>query len=39
MAKLKIYGIPRSRAFRTMWLAAELGLGRHSAGPAAACLS
>ncbi|HEY1796977.1 MAG TPA: glutathione S-transferase family protein [Stellaceae bacterium] len=26
MAKLKIYGIPRSRAFRTMWLAAELGL-------------
>lgn len=26
MATLKIYGIPRSRAFRTMWLAAELGL-------------
>ncbi len=26
MAKLKIYGTPRSRAFRTMWLAAELGL-------------
>lgn len=26
MAKLKIYGIPRSRAFRTIWLAAELGL-------------
>jgi glutathione S-transferase len=26
MAKLKIYGIPRSRAFRAMWLAAELGL-------------
>lgn len=23
---LKIYGIPRSRAFRTMWLAKELGL-------------
>lgn len=26
MAKLKIYGIPRSRAFRTLWLAKELGL-------------
>jgi glutathione S-transferase len=26
MARLKIYGIPRSRAFRAMWLAAELGL-------------
>jgi len=26
MAKLKIYGTPRSRASRTMWLAAELGL-------------
>jgi glutathione S-transferase len=26
MAKLKIYGIPRSRAFRTLWLALELGL-------------
>jgi len=26
MAKLKIYGIPRSRASRAMWLAAELGL-------------
>jgi len=26
MAKLKIYGIPRSRAFRTIWLAKELGL-------------
>jgi len=26
MAKLKIYGIPRSRAFRTLWLAQELGL-------------
>jgi glutathione S-transferase len=26
MAKLKIYGIPRSRAFRAMWLAAELRL-------------
>src|SRR6202040_1603837 len=23
---LKIYGIPRSRAFRTMWMAKELGL-------------
>jgi len=26
MAKLKIYGIPRSRAFRTIWMAKELGL-------------
>jgi glutathione S-transferase len=26
MAKLKIYGTPRSRAFRTLWLAQELGL-------------
>jgi glutathione S-transferase len=26
MAKLKIYGIPRSRAFRALWLATELGL-------------
>lgn len=26
MAKLKIYGVPRSRAFRTLWLAHELGL-------------
>ncbi|MBV9551471.1 MAG: glutathione S-transferase family protein [Alphaproteobacteria bacterium] len=26
MAQLKIYGIPRSRAFRTLWLAKELGL-------------
>ena len=26
MAKLKIYGLPRSRAFRTLWLAKELGL-------------
>src|SRR5271168_3061563 len=26
MARLKIYGIPRSRAFRTLWLAKELGL-------------
>jgi glutathione S-transferase len=26
MATLKIYGIPRSRAFRAMWLATELGL-------------
>jgi glutathione S-transferase len=26
MAKLKIYGVPRSRAFRTLWLAKELGL-------------
>lgn len=26
MAKLKIYGTPRSRAFRTLWLAHELGL-------------
>jgi len=26
MAKLKIYGIPRSRAFRALWLAKELGL-------------
>jgi glutathione S-transferase len=24
---LKIYGIPRSRAFRTLWLAKELGIG------------
>ena len=23
---LKIYGIPRSRAFRTLWMAKELGL-------------
>jgi glutathione S-transferase len=26
MATLKIYGIPRSRAFRALWLAQELGL-------------
>jgi glutathione S-transferase len=26
MATLKIYGIPRSRAFRTIWMAKELGL-------------
>jgi glutathione S-transferase len=26
MATLKIYGIPRSRAFRALWLAKELGL-------------
>lgn len=26
MATLKIYGTPRSRAFRTLWLARELGL-------------
>jgi glutathione S-transferase len=26
MATLKIYGTPRSRAFRTLWLAQELGL-------------
>jgi glutathione S-transferase len=26
MSKLKIYGIPRSRTFRTLWLAKELGL-------------
>ena len=26
MAKLKIYGVPRSRAFRTLWLAKELGV-------------
>ncbi len=26
MAALKIYGIPRSRAFRTLWMAKELGL-------------
>jgi glutathione S-transferase len=26
MAKLKIYGTPRSRAFRALWLAKELGL-------------
>jgi glutathione S-transferase len=26
MAKLKIYGVPRSRAFRVLWLAKELGL-------------
>jgi glutathione S-transferase len=26
MAKLKIYGTPRSRAFRTLWMAVELGL-------------
>src|SRR5262249_32598657 len=26
MAKVKIYGVPRSRAFRTLWLAQELGL-------------
>ena len=26
MAKLKIYGVARSRAFRTLWLAKELGL-------------
>ncbi len=27
---LKIYGIPRSRAFRTMWMAKELGLDYES---------
>jgi glutathione S-transferase len=26
MSKLKIYGVPRSRAFRALWLAKELGL-------------
>jgi len=26
MATLKIYGVPRSRAFRTLWLAKELSL-------------
>ena len=26
MSTLKIYGIPRSRAFRTLWMAKELGL-------------
>ena len=26
MAKLQIYGVPRSRAFRTLWMAKELGL-------------
>ncbi|MGH7095178.1 MAG: glutathione S-transferase N-terminal domain-containing protein, partial [Stellaceae bacterium] len=26
MARLKIYGVPRSRAFRTLWMAHELGL-------------
>lgn len=26
MARLKIYGVPRSRAFRVLWLAKELGL-------------
>ena len=26
MAKVKIYGVPRSRAFRALWLAKELGL-------------
>jgi len=26
MAQLKIYGIPRSRAFRTLWMVKELGL-------------
>jgi len=26
MAQLKIYGVPRSRAFRTLWMAKELGL-------------
>jgi glutathione S-transferase len=26
MARLKIYGVPRSRAFRALWLAKELGL-------------
>src|SRR5947207_16011501 len=26
MATLKIYGIPRSRAFRALWMAKELGL-------------
>jgi glutathione S-transferase len=26
MSALKIYGVPRSRAFRTLWLAKELGL-------------
>src|SRR5579885_2498351 len=26
MPKLKIYGVPRSRAFRTLWMAKELGL-------------
>src|SRR5215468_4620638 len=26
MSAVKIYGIPRSRAFRTLWMAKELGL-------------
>jgi glutathione S-transferase len=32
MARLKIYGIPRSRAFRTLWLAKELGLDYDNIG-------
>ena len=26
MSKLKIYGVPQSRAYRTLWMANELGL-------------
>jgi glutathione S-transferase len=32
MAVLKIYGIPRSRAFRTLWLAKELGIDYENVG-------
>jgi glutathione S-transferase len=32
MSKLKIYGVPRSRAFRTLWLAKELGLDYENVG-------
>ncbi len=32
MSKLKIYGVPRSRAFRTLWLAKELGLDYDNIG-------
>jgi glutathione S-transferase len=32
MARLKIYGIPRSRAFRTLWMAKELALDYDNIG-------
>jgi hypothetical protein len=30
---LKIYGIPRSRAFRVLWMAEELGIGYENEWP------
>jgi glutathione S-transferase len=32
MSKLKIYGVPRSRAFRVLWMAKELGLDYDNIG-------